>query len=551
MATNDHLHKKTDESLLGKIVKCKDCGFTFKVSNGSQPVQWDWMQNGEKKGPVDVAGLKELAKSGHLKPTDMIQRLGADWVVASQVKGLFPESTSVAASPPVPKTTSPEPAVSAETNKIQFQCSGCGKGVSFPSDKAGKTDKCPFCGVALQVPQTPDYYKNDLMAACAAIGKAVELRDNGESERANKGFELAETWVRKVLQNPCLPFAIEAEANCMLGTCCKSVGRFAEAQTAMEKGLALGRSKGFAVMEEWLYADDLGDVYDTAVHLLIIEGQFNQAKALLAQVEGFVSHYKSLENFDRMRHEGFILLARAMITVHEDHLDSSIQYFGQLLSSPYKEYFASHPSLTFVIGQASRNIGQIYHMAYGRSDEAIPYIEESLKYFQGDTEEFASAQTLLDRVRRKRGLIQAISSGWGQIAWGISLDDFLQTFSRASQDDDWWLSGEKPGDLAGFAIDKVKYAFNPDGQLYLIAFFPNDPSRVFADLPYVFGAPDKPRIASWTYGDIEVSVKGSGNVVTLTNVAFDDDASGYKKPLRESAEAKLSALQAQLVPAEL
>ena len=50
-----------------------------------------------------------------------------------------------------------------------------------------------------------------------------------------------------------------------LEQCCRSVGRLAEAQTALEKGLALGRSKGFAVMEEWFYADDLGDVYDQAV----------------------------------------------------------------------------------------------------------------------------------------------------------------------------------------------------------------------------------------------------------------------------------------------
>ena len=143
-----------------------------------------------------------------------------------------------------------------------------------------------------------------------------------------------------------------------------------------------------------------------------------------------------------------------MIAGNERRLDAAIQHFGQLLRSPYKEYFASDQSLTFVIGQASRNIGQIYHMAYGRSDEAIPYIEESLKYYEPNSEELADAQTLLDRVRRKRGLIRAISAGWSQVAWGSSLDDFLQAFPRAGQDDDWWLSGEEPGDLAGFAINE-------------------------------------------------------------------------------------------------
>jgi hypothetical protein len=180
----------------------------------------------------------------------------------------------------------------------------------------------------------------------------------------------------------------------------------------------------------------------------------------------------------------------------------------------------------FVIAQAYRNIGQIYHMAYGRSDEAIPYIEESLKYYDPDSEELVGAQTLLDRARAKRGLIRAISSGWGEIAWGISLDDFLQMFPRARQDNDWWLSGEQPGDLAGFAINEVKHAFNEDGQLYLIALFPNEPSRVMADLPYILGAPDTLNTADWTCGNVAISVKGEGNVVLLINSTYDDDGGG-------------------------
>jgi len=127
---------KSDESLLGKRVKCKDCGFTFEVmSNGPQPVQqpnagevkqitpikgrpieqqWYWMQNGQKNGPVvGIVGLKELAGSGRLKPTDMIWRDGLpNWVRASQVKGLCPDQTSTAngqaAGEPVPAPVATE-----------------------------------------------------------------------------------------------------------------------------------------------------------------------------------------------------------------------------------------------------------------------------------------------------------------------------------------------------------------------------------------------------------------------------------------------------------
>jgi len=145
------VHKKTDESLLGKIVQCKDCGFTFKVSDGSQPVQWYWMLNGQMKGPIDVAGLKELVCSGHLKPTDMIKRKGADWVAASQVKGLFPDQASVAISLPVSTTASPKPAVSAETitspSSPVFQTPPApSEARSKPAIPADDVVRCPKCG---------------------------------------------------------------------------------------------------------------------------------------------------------------------------------------------------------------------------------------------------------------------------------------------------------------------------------------------------------------------------------------------------------------------
>jgi tetratricopeptide (TPR) repeat protein/predicted RNA-binding Zn-ribbon protein involved in translation (DUF1610 family) len=412
------------------------------------------------------------------------------------------------------------------SDKISFACPGCGKVILAAADRAGKSGNCPACGAAIQIPQTPDHYKADLMAVCAALGKAFELQEQGECERAKKGFELAENWVRELLQKPCLPLAIEAEANCLLGTCCKCGGlrggRFAEAQVALEKGLALGRNKGFMLNEEWLYADTLGDVYDHAVQALISEGHLDAAKELLARVEGFVCHYKSLEKFERVRHEGYILSAKGSIAGHEGQLPQAIHFLKQLLAAPFKEYFASNTTHNFVLERACHNIGRIYHFAYGRSEEAIPYLQEALDFCEAGDGEFAEGQVLLDRVRRKARLVRAISSGWGRIAWGSSLDDFLQMFPRARPDDDWWLSGEEPGDLAGFAVNLVKYAFNQNGQLFLIAFFPSDPPSVDTELPDVLGAPCEAGKAVWKYGHVEVSLKGGGHVVTLINSAFDD-----------------------------
>ena len=365
------------------------------------------------------------------------------------------------------------------------------------------------------------------MVACGALGKAWDLQASGERERAKKGLDLAEKWAQEVLHATNLPPSLRAEALCVLGTRYKSDGiaRFALAQATLEEGLALGRTSGFVLDQEWLYADVLGDIYDHAIQLLITSDQLAQAKALLDHAEEFISHYKSFEKFDHVRHEGYALLAHGSIAGHDGQLQHAIHFLEQLLASPFKEYFASNTTHNFVLERACHNIGRIYHMAYGRSEEAIPYLQDALRYCVEGDEEFVEGQTLLDRARRKAGLIRAISAGWSRVAWGTSADEFIQTFPRAMQDDTWWLPGEEPGDLAGFAIREVKYAFNQDGQLYLIAFFPDEPSTFMAEFPDVLGAPDKRGTAGWTYGSVEVSVKAGGHIMILTNTAFDDGES--------------------------
>jgi DNA-directed RNA polymerase subunit RPC12/RpoP len=101
-----------------------------------------------------------------------------------------------------------ETRVETPLDKIRFACAGCGKSISAPPDKAGQTGKCPSCGKVLQIPQSPDHYKDNLIAACAALGKAFDLQEQGDNERAEKGFELAENWVREVLQTPGVPLPI-------------------------------------------------------------------------------------------------------------------------------------------------------------------------------------------------------------------------------------------------------------------------------------------------------------------------------------------------------
>lgn len=68
--------------------------------------EWHYTQNGQKAGPITSAQLQALAKSGQIKPTDMVWKEGmAAWTPASKIKGLFPE-TAVSAKPTPPPVPS-------------------------------------------------------------------------------------------------------------------------------------------------------------------------------------------------------------------------------------------------------------------------------------------------------------------------------------------------------------------------------------------------------------------------------------------------------------
>jgi hypothetical protein len=80
--------------------------------------EWYYSQNGQKRGPVSGADLKQLAASGKLQPTDLIWKQGMEkWVPARLVKGLFPPAAppvGTPAPPPLPPKAVPDAADSVE-----------------------------------------------------------------------------------------------------------------------------------------------------------------------------------------------------------------------------------------------------------------------------------------------------------------------------------------------------------------------------------------------------------------------------------------------------
>ena len=122
--------------------------------------------------------------------------------------------------------TIPAPASQTEqtpgADKIKFACSQCSKVVNATPDKAGKTAKCPACGFTLQIPHTRDYYKQHLVAAADALLKNMELRRQGDGQQALMCVVAAEQAAREVLASPCLPWlppGYEVTALKLLGDC--------------------------------------------------------------------------------------------------------------------------------------------------------------------------------------------------------------------------------------------------------------------------------------------------------------------------------------------
>jgi phage shock protein PspC (stress-responsive transcriptional regulator) len=69
--------------------------------------QWYYARSGQKFGPVDGLGLKQLAASGDIAVSDLVWRDGmAGWVPAGKVQGLFPEGVAAACPPPLPVSPS-------------------------------------------------------------------------------------------------------------------------------------------------------------------------------------------------------------------------------------------------------------------------------------------------------------------------------------------------------------------------------------------------------------------------------------------------------------
>ena len=79
--------------------------------NTNNTASWWYASNNQKRGPFTEAGLRDLAQSGQIAAHDWVWQRGMDdWVLASSIEGLIPQSVAA----PAPSYT-----VDAAENKLQ------------------------------------------------------------------------------------------------------------------------------------------------------------------------------------------------------------------------------------------------------------------------------------------------------------------------------------------------------------------------------------------------------------------------------------------------
>jgi hypothetical protein len=126
----------------------------------------------------------------------------------------------------------------------------------------------------------------------------------------------------------------------------------------------------------------------------------------------------------------------------------------------------------------------------------------------------------VDPRRRPQTAVQAIATGWNGLRWGATVAEFRARFPDAQSNGDWLLTGLGQEAFCGLFMD-AQYAFNRQGQLYMVALLPKVEDRAKVSVAAVneLGAPDDMNVA-WTRGDAVIEVKTGGIVVTITSQRF-------------------------------
>jgi tetratricopeptide (TPR) repeat protein len=173
--------------------------------------EWFCHLNGKNCGPLSSQQLRDAAKKGYIKPTDLIWKRGLKtWLLSSYIKGLFsneaiPKSANIypANLPPLPTLSSeassahsPYPNVDSGHHQTEYKLANEPK----QDFLAIRQRKCPNCGAKVQIHGASEKMKCEYCDTEFAVIRPVSIKkslidnsDKAETKRFSNLIKILET----------------------------------------------------------------------------------------------------------------------------------------------------------------------------------------------------------------------------------------------------------------------------------------------------------------------------------------------------------------------
>jgi hypothetical protein len=142
---------------------------------------WLYQKNGTKHGPIDSAKLKQLARTGELRPDDLLRRDDMQsWTKASKVQGLFGAAIQVVTQqPPTASVPNPSPANDSPVATAQASTTD-----STTGGRKSKLVRNVIIGVVVLLVIGFIVHVVDLRKMNATYAEATRLWDAGQKQEA-------------------------------------------------------------------------------------------------------------------------------------------------------------------------------------------------------------------------------------------------------------------------------------------------------------------------------------------------------------------------------
>ena len=147
-------------------------------------------------------------------------------------------------------------------------------------------------------------------------------------------------------------------------------------------------------------ADTLGRIYGLTVLRAASAGYLDEATAIASKLDDLLRCYREVEGFQPQEHGSALLMANTTINAvtaeHQCDYENALVLYNTLLESPYIKCSGSGRTIRWLVGTAYTHIGRILFLYQWRVQDAIPFLQNAVRYCDQDDEQLQEAQSLLE-----------------------------------------------------------------------------------------------------------------------------------------------------------